>query len=315
MEIRNMREGDEEAVRTLFSQCFGKEMSHDVWSWKYEKSPWGSTAAVAIYEDTIIAHYGGLKMKFCHQGKSFDVYQPCDVMTHPKYRARIFSRRGAMVRAGEFFYKANPMDFAFGFPSERHAVLGTKQLGYTEHRYVTLLHKEVSGIRHILNFKLRTDTGWNYVNDVEIDALWQATKVDYGLSVEKISRYIFWRYRDNPSKQYEPLIVRNRFGKALKAFAVFCRKENELAVLDFFCARDLNITTLFRIFENAAIRYGLKGIRLWMNPKEDIFRIFIDYGYRAEKGVPYIFKILNRELTPLFLFDKYYYRMGDYDDA
>jgi hypothetical protein len=315
MKIRTFSDNDENNIRTLFLQCFGKELSHEVWSWKYKCSPWGSTAAVATYDDTIIAHYGGLKVKFWHRGKSFDVYQPCDVMTHPKYRARIFSRRGAMVRAGEYFYSVNPMDFAFGFPSERHAILGTKQLGYTEHRYVTLLHKRVSRVRHIGNFLLRTEKGWNCVNEAEIDALWGATIADYGLSVEKSSRYFFWRFRDNPARRYEPLIVRNRLGKALKAFAVFSRKENELLVLDFLCAKDLNIRALFRIFENMAILHGLKGIKLWMNPNEDFFRILIDCGYKAEKGIPHIFKILNEEITPSFLFDRYCYRMGDYDDA
>ncbi|MEW6416506.1 MAG: GNAT family N-acetyltransferase [Nitrospirota bacterium] len=312
MEIREFNEEDEGAIRNLFALCFGKELSHEEWAWKYKGSPWGSNAVVAINNGSIIAHYGGLRMKFYFRGKTFDVFQPCDVMTHPKYRARIFSKKGAMVRAGEYFYETNKMDFAFGFPSERHAILGTKQLGYTEHGYVTVLSRKVSGFSPSLNPLLKVEKGWDFINRGELDALCEKIKDNQGLSIEKNSNYIFWRYKDNPVKQYNPLIVRGRYKKTLKAFAVFSVSESELSILDFFCST-LDIRILFRLFGNIAIKYGLKAMKVWVNPKEEVSRIFIANGFTSEKGIPYIFKIMNNEIDPLFLFENYYYRMGDYD--
>jgi hypothetical protein len=313
MEIRHIKDEDEEGIRELFSACFGKELSHEEWTWKYRRSPWGSEAAIALDGEHIIAHYGGVGARFYAKGKPLTVYQPCDVMTHPKYRARIFSKRGAMVKTGELFYASIPMDFAFGFPSERHAVLGTKQLGYTEHSHVMVLRKKVSACKLFGNFFVKADSGWNSLDKAELDTLWKEAREEYGLTLDKDSRYLCWRYRDHPSGLYEPLLVRSRYGKTLQAFAVYAVRESELHVLDFFSVRSFKINTLLRLFENTAVRKGCEVVRVWVHPQESVFRAYERYGYTAERGVPYIFKILNGPITPSFLFDAYCYRMGDYD--
>lgn len=295
--------------------CFGKNLSHEEWAWKYQHSPWGSQAAIALEGEDIVAHYGGVGAQFYAKGRILTVFQPCDVMTHPKYRARIFSKKGAMVKAGELFYALNPMDFAFGFPSERHAVLGTKQLGYTEHSYVTTLVKKVSVCKPFGHFFVKAEKGWGSLKEAELDMLWRGAREEYGLTLDKDSRYLCWRYRDHPSRQYEPLLVRSRYSKTLQAFAVYAVRESELHVMDFFSVQSFKINTLLRVLEHTAVQSGLEAVRVWVHPHESVFRTFQRCGYTAEKGVPYIFKILNDQITPSFLFDAFCYRMGDYDAA
>ena len=313
MEIRTITERDSAAVRDLFALCFNKELSQEEWTWKYMDSVWGSSATIAVEGEEIIAHYGGLKMNFSSEGRNLTAYQPCDVMTHPKYRARIFSKRGAMVRAGEDFFGTNPMDFAFGFPSERHAVLGTRQLGYTEHNFVSVLRKKVSGPVMMWSPLLKVETGWNAIDKTEIDDLWTETKGGHRLSIDKHSGYIFWRYRDNPVRRYETLVVRSRFNRTPLAFVVFSIRHNELLILDFFIGDGMNKVTLLKIIENMAFNHNIDSIILWANPEEKIFSTISRCGYRSEKGVPYIFKIMNKEITPGFLFKNYCLRQGDYD--
>lgn len=315
MEIRIITNADEQGIRSLFEVCFGKTLSHEEWFWKYRHSPWGSEAVIALDGEDIVAHYGGVGARFYAKGRILTVFQPCDVMTHPKYRSRIFSKRGAMVKAGELFYGSNRMDFAFGFPSERHAVLGTKQLGYTEHSYVTALRKKVSSRRPFGNLFVRAEKGWGSLNEAELDTLWNEAREAYGLTLDKASRYLCWRYRDHPTGHYEPLLVRSRFSKALQAFAVYAVYKSELHILDFFSVRSFDTKTLLRLFDHVAIGNGLGCVRVWVHPHEGVFRTFQRCGYTAEKGVPYIFKILNDQITPSFLFDAYCYRMGDYDAA
>lgn len=218
-----------------------------------------------------------------------------------------------MVKAGEYFYEANPMDFAFGFPSERHAVLGTKQLGYTEHGYVTVLNKHVSGFSPLRNPLVTIETGWDRIKGTEFDALWADVRDTFTLSIEKNSRYIFWRYRANPVKRYVPVMVRSRYAKRTRAFAVCGVGENELSVLDFFCAGGFKLKTLLKVFEHLAVMHNLSAIKVWINPSEEIFRIFVENGYVQDKGIPFIFRIINKEVTSSFLFSHYCYRMGDYD--
>ncbi|MEW6584841.1 MAG: GNAT family N-acetyltransferase [Nitrospirota bacterium] len=315
MIIREWTPEDEVGVRRLFSQCFGKELSHEEWSWKYLDSPWGGAGTVVVDDEQIVAHYGALKTKFYGKGKYYDVFQPCDVMTHPKYRARFFTKKGAMVKAGELFYSVNPMDFAFGFPSERHAILGTKQLGYTEHGYVSVLRKEGLESASFANPLLRIEQAWDAVNPTELDALWLGVKDEYGLTIEKDAKYIFWRYRDHPSRRYEPLLIRNRYKRKLRAFAVLHATEDELCIMDLFCEKMMNVKSVLRLIENKAIQLGLKAVTMWVNPHENLNETLADWGYRSGKGVPYIFKIIREGITAPFLFDNYCYRMGDYDAA
>ncbi|MFN3480094.1 MAG: GNAT family N-acetyltransferase [Thermodesulfovibrionales bacterium] len=315
MEIREAEDRDIDGIMELFKICFGRELSLKEYEWKYKHSPWGSTAAIAIDDGNVIAHYGGIRTKFYFKGRTYEAFQPCDVMTHPKYRARIFSKRGAMVRAAELFYEINPMDFAFGFPSERHAVLGTKQLGYTRHRFVTLLRKKVQKSR-ILTPLFKIETGWEYVKRLELDVLWDKVKDNQGLSIVKHSDYILWRYRNNPSKHYIPVIVRDRIKRGdIKAFAICSIGEKEISIMDLFFVNTSALTFLLKSLENISLKKGLDAVTLWMNPYEESFRCLLSYGFTTEEGVPNLFKILNNEITPEFLNEKYSYRMGDYDAA
>lgn len=312
MEIRKAEESDEKGIRTLFAESFGKELSLDEWKWKYKNSPWGSTAIVVVDNDKIVAHYGAIKSRFYFKGRTFDVFQPCDVMTHPKYRARFFTKKGVMVKAGELFFLSNKMDFAFGFPSERHAILGTKQLGYTEYKYVSVLRKCIDKSGYIFNPLTKIASSWDLINASEIDLLWDKIKDDNGLSIEKKSHYIIWRYKDNPVKSYKPFIIRNRFNNKLKAFCVFSINEDELYVMDFLCPQGFQLK-FFCLLENFVLEHKLIALRLWLNPKEDIYQKLIKNGYNEDKAVPLLFKVLNTEIKPEFLFEKYQYRMGDYD--
>lgn len=314
MEIREVREGDEGGIRALFAVCFGRELSRAEWDWKYKDSPWGGSGAVALEGGEIVAHYGGIRMKFYFKGKTFDVYQPCDVMTHPRYRARLFSKRGAMVKAGEHFYEVNPMDFAFGFPSERHAVLGTKQLGYTRHGYVSVLKKRVSAsAAYAGNLFRKIEKGWNSVSGKALDSLWEKVRDNQRLSIEKDSRYLFWRYRDHPTRHYEPLIVRGRFSNVPDTLAVISFGESELLIHDLFPCAKKDAGMLLDRIERIAAERGFADVTVWADPQEDLSEVFVGRGYMKEKGIPYIFKIMDGTIRTSFLYDNYRYRMGDYD--
>ena len=150
----------------------------------------------------------GFRLNFCTKGTVLNAYQGCDVMTHPQYRARIFSKKGIIVKTAEAFYKANPMEFIYGFPSERHGRLQALQLGFEKHHYINIMKKEDSSFRFRKNLFLRMEEGWDRIRAGEIDAIWASTRDSYPLSIEKTSGYIFWRYRDRPGRNYEVIALR-----------------------------------------------------------------------------------------------------------
>lgn len=311
MIIRPFGDRDQEGIRSLFRVCFGKEMSSEEWTWKYRNSYLGSSAAVAEDDGRIIAHYGGLKMRFCWNDGTVDAYQGCDAMTHPEYQSR-----GIIVKTALGFYAANPgREFMFGFPSERHATVAERWLGWQRHIFINEMMKRVSraGLRRSL---WRIETGWDRISAGEIDALWEKARNSGNLTLEKKSGYIFWRYRDRPGKEYEIVLFRGFLSGDLKAYAVVFEQGAELRVLDVITSRRVKAKKLMSCLEQRAAAKGMKAIRLWMNPREQGRDELRDAGYNEEKGVPLTLRIFEgSSFDPACFLQHYHYAMGDYDAA
>jgi hypothetical protein len=316
MEIRAARDEDEAGIRDLFMICFGKHLSHEEWVWKYRHSFLGSSSFLAVEDGEIVAHYGAMKMPFCGKGMTFNAYQGCDVMTHPRYRARLFSKNGVIVRTAEAYYAAEPMEFIFGFPSERHGRLMSLRLKFQPHRHITVMKKEVSHVASRQHPLLRVATGWETITPEEIDRIWKRQKDLMSLSIDKGSRYILWRYRDHPRRKYEIITFRGLFWRTLKAYAILKMEDNALHVLDFFIPGTLDPLRVFSALEGAAAARGAAMITLWVNPREEVFNQLNDAGYRAEEQIPYIVRTFEgSRIGPDFFLGSYCYREGDYDAA
>jgi hypothetical protein len=316
MEIRLYREGDEQGIRELFRVVFEKEFPKEEWQWKYRSAPWGASSAVAVEEGQIIGHYGGMLFHFCGGDRTYIGSEICDVMTHPAVRSRSLVRLGAMAKAALYFGDTVPMDFAFGFPSERHARLGTSQLGIAQHRLVRVLSKNVlQDAGKGTGWFYSVHEGWSAITAREIDSLWDEIKKDYRLTIDKTSTYLFWRFRDCPTRTYEVFSFRSRFTRKIQAFAVVISRNSDMEVLDFFYRSSFGLRRLFSVLEQIACSRGAGIVKLFVNPGEQSFRLFGEMGYRDEPSIPYIIKIMKPDipLTPEFFYENYCYRLGDYD--
>lgn len=314
--IRPARDEDEVSIRSLFKVCFDKELTHEEWLWKYKASYLGSSAFVAEYDGKIVAHYGGFKMYFYSHDSVFHAYQGCDVMTHPQYRARLFAKKGIIVKTAEAFYEANPMEFIFGFPSERHARLMELQLKWEKHRFINVMKKGREDFKAYRNLFLRVETKWDSISPKEMDDLWIKTRHSFILSIEKDSRYILWRYRGNPQRRYETIVLRGLLKRDLKAYMVIKMDNNEMCVLDFFVSNEMDFGKVLAVLEYIAVKRKAMSISLWVNPAEKIYQELKNAGYREEKGIPYTLRVFeNTRLDSDFFLDNYCYSMGDYDAA
>jgi hypothetical protein len=314
--IRPYKEGDEEGIRALFSVCFGKELLPEEWRWKYQQSYLGSSSFIAEENGEIVAHYGGFRLNFCTKDTVLNAYQGCDVMTHPQYRARIFSKKGIIVQTAEAFYKANPMEFIYGFPSERHGRLKALQLGFEKHSYISIMKKERSSFRSQRTSFLRVEAGWDRLRSDEIDTVWIKTRDSFALSIEKKSGYIFWRYRDRPKGDYELIVLRGFLRRDLKAYMIVKTESTVLRVLDFIILPLLDFQKFLSVLENLAIKKGLQYITFWVNPAEKYFQELKLNGYSEDRDIPYIVKVFeSSRISPQFFLNNYCYRHGDYDAA
>jgi hypothetical protein len=312
IEIRSSRKSDEKEIKKLFKICFGKDISLKEWQWKYKKSPWGSVSYVALYNNKMISHYGGVRYPFQIKDKVFWAYQSCDAMTHPDHRGKFLGEKPVIAKLGGLFLQENTMDFTFGFPSERNGRLLHLALGWCQHRKVVLFKKNL-----IIEDKIKVNpdvlyVGWDSITSKELDDLWKNSGKNYPLSIQKNSKYLFWRYLEHPSKYYTLLTLREVSNNKINAFAVIRCCGYEMNICDIFYGRTLFLSMI----EAFAKELQVRVINILVNANEEISHYLIYSGYKPVEYMPLAVRIMApEELTEETFFNNYCYRLGDYDDV
>lgn len=131
IDVRPATPADRPRLLALFRAAFGGEASADEWAWKYDRNPNRAVSAVAVVNGTIAGFYGGFGTRYRGSGGNFPGVSAVDVMTDPA--ARKLGRHAVFKDLGDAYCRLNReagAPFYFGFPHERHRVLGEKLLGY-----------------------------------------------------------------------------------------------------------------------------------------------------------------------------------------
>jgi hypothetical protein len=130
-DVRAAVPSDRPALLALFRTAFGEDASAEDWAWKYDLNPNPAASAVAIVDGTIAGFYGGFGTRYRGAGGDVPGVSAVDVMTDPA--ARRLGRHAVFKELGEGYCRLNReagAPFYFGFPHERHRVLGERLLGY-----------------------------------------------------------------------------------------------------------------------------------------------------------------------------------------
>jgi len=311
--IRRFRHDDVPEILELFSISFGSPESEEWFLWKYERSPWSTAGYVAFDKDIAVAFYGGLKLKFSFRGDILWAYQFCDVMTHPGYRGKFAGKRPVIVRLGELFYAENSMDFAFGFPSPRHARLQSLMLGGEGYRFINVYKKDFFKTVFLTgSFGIRE--GWDCLNDNGVDRLIAYEKYEGSLAFAKNMDYLKWRYLERPFRSYSLLTFRS-FSR-IKGAIVFKIEDGCMDILELFYEDTADIQGIVRSIEKYAFKsLNLKGIKLWAHYQDPISKCLDSLGYCREDGIPVAFKPVNPEcgVNGDVFYSNFLYNMGDYD--
>jgi hypothetical protein len=314
MEIRAYKDSDENKIRGLFHLSFGREMSHNEWLWKYKKSPWGSVAYVVVDDndnDNIIAHYGAIRHAFILEGSLLWAFQACDVMTHPAYRGKMTGKRPFIMQACEKFIKDNTMDILFGFPSERNARLHEIVLGFSKYRKTALFRRQLEGSSGIKANPYVLKIGWDTIDPADLDDLWKISKTKLSLSIVKNSRYLLWRYLENPSGYYTLITFKDVVQKKIIGSAVVKFSGHEMNIFDIFVQDDA-FSSFLIMLEAYALKMQAETVNVRINPEEIYSEYLAGLNYRIIEDIPLFVKILNEsKISQDNFFRKYSCRIGD----
>jgi hypothetical protein len=205
------------------------------------------------------------------------------------------------------------MDFAYGFPSVRHARLQALRLGGEGHRLVMVFKK--NGLdKQQMPWGTTINEGWEHFRGIDIERFRGGSR-DLSLQFIKDSRYLEWRYYNNPSKKYRFLVFKGLFGT--RGFLVYALEGQWLNILDVFTRDCKSMKDTLRALESyvAQRMRDVSGIQAWFHPDEPVVQELETLGYRRGESIPVAFKSVDADCgvdSELF-YEKYYYRMGDYD--
>ncbi|MCI4625852.1 MAG: GNAT family N-acetyltransferase [Candidatus Magnetoovum sp. WYHC-5] len=311
MEIRKASDKDVLQIGELFQHCFSKELSQELWYWKYRNAPWGAVSYVAIDNGKLISHYGAVRYIFLKSGYPLTSYQFCDVMTHSAYRGKVFGKSPPVVRAGQMLYTDNYMDFAFGFPSKRHARLQALMFKGSSYKETITLKKNLSKLNNTP--LLSINEGWHTLKPSEIDMLWNKSKTSYSLTINKEKAYLLWRYKEIPQRAYSAISIRNTFTGTLKALAFMSYKEKEANLLDIIVINKKLYQHCLDLIEDYLFKKEFLFLNIWLNSAT---KYIVTSDYKENDGIPFAFRPVNEKLLNAEeFFSLYDFRMGDYDDV
>jgi len=254
----------------LFERAFNESPSSSLWSWKYGQGQ--SLSMLALRDSRLVAHYGCISRRLHDRGLSTRAVQICDVMVEP-------SERGVLTRAGAFFCAARASQlaiigwrddhaFGFGFPNQRHMILGERLGLYTT-------------VDHMTERRWTPHRGkpslWKTVRplfegprqDLEIDQLWSAMSSDMKDKIIGVrdASYIRDRYLRHPTKRYLLYVLKSRWLSKPLGLMILRRDENLCRLVDFVAPLSM-IPDLIEMARRLAWEFGSHALVTWITASQ-----------------------------------------------
>ena len=298
----------------LFERAFNESSSPLLWSWKYGQGQ--SLSMLALRDSRIVAHYGCISRRLHDRGLPTRAVQICDVMVEP-------SERGVLTRAGAFFCAARASQlaiigwrddhaFGFGFPNQRHMILGERLGLYTT-------------VDHMAERRWTPDRGkpslWKTVRpllegpgwDLEIDRLWSAMASDMKDKIIGVrdASYIRDRYLRHPTKSYLLYVLKSRWLSKPLGLMVLRRDEDLCRLVDFVAPLSI-IPDLIVMARRLAWEFGSHTLVTWITASQESH-----FDVLSPLSVPLDIKIpantLITRVQPDEIKGRWWLMMGDTD--
>ena len=202
--IRRAEKRDRPAVLRLFAEVFGESVDPAVWEWKYDANPFPAASVAAFDGEDAVGFFGGFGTGY--RGTLFDGpgVSGVDVMTSRS--ARRLGHAGLYRSLGERFVEENRrlgIPFYFGFPNDRHRVIGERVLGFRTVEKAGEWSRPIgeASILAGLRRRLRRLTPSDGLSEAH-DSLAEALHARPGLRTDRSRATLEWRYGRRPCAAY-----------------------------------------------------------------------------------------------------------------
>lgn len=296
--VRRSRREDIPALQVLFGEAFGHGRPAEVWEWKYFANPRGIASYLCQAGDRVVAHCAGLPTKFRDVEKSFTAYSLVDFMSSPTYPGGV-GGGGVFVRTVRRFYAeccgVNAVPLLYGFPGERHRILGERLLGYRPIEVVNDLRLEPRG----------SGTAIEPLSAAHLPVF---CRIPLSIGVERDEVYLRWRYLDHPVFRYGAVLVRGLFGRA--KIGAIVRESDEGVIHLMEVGGSFSRGNVAKLVDELG-RLG-KPVVGWGSPRNAVGRLLVEEGFSVVPRDHHLeIRLFYERPTPRE--GEMYYTLGDYD--
>jgi hypothetical protein len=259
--------------------------------------------------------YSGVPYRANWNGRTVEIVQLMDIMSHPDYR-----KTGLFVKAADAFFDhfaGGDSVLYYGIPGRYHFDIGAKYLKYSElESGVVYLRGDTS----VLARKPRVFGGRTERLDhatTKLDDVWSALQSHFPFAAIRDSAFADWRFFQNPLRDYRVYLCRSGISKRPEAYAAVGIEGDTARVVDILTPPDPVLTADFTGQIAADLgRNGIEMIETWMPGEHFICQMLKDAGWIRESeplGIVPTARSFDGGLTIPWVSDNFFYTMADSD--
>lgn len=295
--IRRSRPEDVPLLSALFREAFGHERSEAIWQWKYfgERD---SVGYVCEADGRIVAHCGGLPVRFRDGGRELRAFQSVDFMSSAAHAGGL-AGGGVFVRTVRRMFEEHcgpsKAQLVYGFPGERHRLVGERLLGYRP-------------LEPVQEIRIESRAASESLQPLSEEAFPLFTRLHPFLGTVRDEEYLRWRYLNHPSHRYLVLPVSGSW-PFRRRFAALVRDLDEYILM-------MEIGSIGSQKDAMRLLGSLeklgKPVKAWLPPQSSLALFLANAGVKAtqrDHWFEYRFFIERSAPMP----GEFYYTAGDYD--
>lgn len=295
--IRAATPGDIPGLSALFREVFCIDRPESLWRWKFFGNPLGGASFLCEADGRVVAHCGGTPITFADGARRYLALQSVDFMSSAAYAGGL-GGGGVFVRTAQRFFeeRCGPgrVPLVYGFPGERHRLLGERLLGYRPVEQVGELRRQSSAADGV---SLPLTAGQL--------SLFERPLYDFGGIRDR--RYLQWRYLDHPLHEYRLVMIRRPWSLRRTA-AIIRRTQEALYVMEIGGSTG---SSDLKLLSETLGRFGVPAI-FWGGPSHPFVRRLIDTGFELSVRDHWLeCRFFDERPTPRE--GEMYFTLGDYD--
>lgn len=309
--VKSYQPRDEQAIVDLFKVVFGRSMSPAYWQWRFGNNPTGKILIdLAWSGDVLAGHYAVSPVVVSVDGREHLTALSMTTMTHPDYRGR-----GLFVTLSEGVYQRmtdEGLAMVWGFPNIYSHRGFVRDLAWVDIYEVPTFRRMLAEGKPMPEPSVQITELVTF--DVRFDQLWDEVKDKARVWTKRDSRYLDWRYGQNPDNKYTTL---GHMAEGwLLGYAIYKCYQNSIDLVDILYTNDaVGLDLIYGVAQRAK-RENAIAINTWLNCALSLHRKLEKHGFCNSEPITYLgARVLRPELdaSEVYSFRNWYLTMGDSD--